>query len=210
MKVFFSAYDFFAYLAAGFVVIAAVDYAFCYGWIVGQNLKFSDGILVVVVAYLLGHIVALFSSIIFERGFVYKVLKSPEVHLLSPVKKRWWNRLFPRHFAPFPDETIVRVKRKAQENGIETVGRGLFLHCHTRAKTCQKTAERLSTILNQYGFCRNLSLALLVAAVALAIVKHWEFSAAALLAAIAMLYRYLKFFRHYTREVYLTYSEMSD
>ena len=208
MKVFFSAYDFFAYLAAGFVVIAAVDYAFCYEWIVGQNLKFSDGILVVVVAYVLGHLVAQFSSMIFERGLVLKLLKPPDVLLLSPVKKRWWNWLFSSYFAPLPEETIVRVNRKAQENGIETVGRGFFLHCHTHAKTCQKTAERLSTFLNQYGFCRNLSLALLVAAVTLATVKHWEVCAAALIAAIAMLYRYLKFFRHYTKEVYLTYSEM--
>ena len=82
-------------------------------------------------------------------------------------------------------------------------------------------AARLDTFLNLYGFSRNTSLAAALAAIVLLISAAvnaklgggyaWPrvgWAIAALFAAIALLYRYLKFFRHYTLQVFVLFAEM--
>ncbi len=79
------------------------------------------------------------------------------------------------------------------------------------------TYTRLSTFLNLYGFCRNVSLASLVAAVALAagslagtaytgtlIAPGW-WALGAFVIALGLFYRYLKFYRLYACEVLAAY-----
>lgn len=81
--------------------------------------------------------------------------------------------------------------------------------------------ERLDNFLNLYGFCRNICLALLLATVILlvggtsepwrngGVGEHiWWATVAAPVAAIGMFYRYLKFFRDFTIEVYRSYAEV--
>jgi hypothetical protein len=92
-------------------------------------------------------------------------------------------------------------------------------------KRDQATLERLNSFLNLYGFCRNLSLALILAVPLLLYGALREFdyktlqgingdrlawAAVALVASIGMFYRYLKFFRHYTVEVFMTYAELPN
>jgi len=86
------------------------------------------------------------------------------------------------------------------------------------------TKERLASFLILYGFCRNISMALLLTAVVLlvATVYHLDFHSvsfttasaacfwwfvAAVASAVGMFYRYLKFFKHYTEEVFRAYAE---
>ena len=224
MKIPFSAYDFFGTLAAGFVTLAAVDFAFEGGWLLRAEHTPVFGVVWVVIAYVTGHIVAHISSVFIEHKLVRNCFGSPEEHLLAVEKPSGaLATLFPGNFQPLPEATRIRIQTKARQCGVEPKGRAFFFHCHPIVKREAATLERLNSFLNIYGFCRNMTMAALVA-VALMIVgsirdldlddfwgsihseQLWA-AAAAAAAAIGMFYRYLKFFRHYTLEVFLAYME---
>jgi hypothetical protein len=211
----FSVYDFFGYLASSFLLFAAVDHAFDGGRLLGDSPKFMLGLLWLVVAYIAGHLIAHVSSVLLEQGLVRRVLRSPEETLFQERPCSAWARLFPGFYRPFPKEIRERVLVKAHEQaGIAGAGRALFFHCHTIAKRDQATLGRLNSFLNLYGFCRNSTLALSVAAAVLIagalfggdFGKLW-WAAAALVGSVGMFYRYLKFFKLYTEEVFRTYAE---
>jgi len=221
-KIPFIIYDFFGYLASGFLLLAATDYAFEWGWITKEKLPIGIGFLALLVAYILGHVVAHISSVVFEANFFRKVLGSPEDHLFSNSVETIWNRVFPSNFKPSPEETKKRILKKAKKARIIKPGRALFLHCHTIAKRDQAALERLNVFLNLYGFSRNISMALLLVALILTIGAIWSggcsklyhHSVVKLLAALGsvvmsyiMFLRYLKFFRHYTMDVFISYAE---
>lgn len=221
MKIPFSVYDFFAFLATGFLVLCAADYAFDLGWLQKEKLPPGMIVLLTLGAYVLGHLVANLSSYWLEHKFLRGVLKSPEETLFEEAKGGWV-RLFPIFYKPFPAETQKRVFDRAKAAGIHRPGRGLFFHCHSIVKRDQSTADRLSNFLNVYGFCRNMSMASLLSGVMLlyAAIRHMDWKTAAglqtdklvwagvaLVVAIGLFYRYLKFFKHYTEEVFRDYAE---
>jgi hypothetical protein len=221
-KIPFSVYDFFGYLASGFLVLAAADYAYDAAWFLKKDLGLAFGVFWAVAAYITGHIIANLSSYLLEKQFVRAVLGSPEETLFEAKKTTGLARLFPGFYEPLPGETQERILQKAKAKaGINKPGRSLFYHCHPIVKRQQVTLERLNTFLNLYGFCRNISMAALLAIPVLLIgayldwragthapgAKLWLAGAAAVVS-VGMLYRYLKFFRHYTIEVFITYAEI--
>lgn len=224
-KIPFSVYDFFGYLASGFVVLSAYDFAFGLGWLTTRSVPPGMALLAVLLAYVTGHAVAHLSSVLIELYFLRGVLKSPEEHLLAqfPPTSRW-RFLFPGNYAPLPHETQDRIRRKAKAAGVEPTGRALFFHCHPIVKRDQATLERLNTFLNLYGFCRNLSMGLVISAAILGVGAlqrlggplpdsvrvRLSLASISLVGAYILLLRYLKFFRHYTLEVFISYAEASD
>lgn len=215
MKIPFSIYDFFAYLASGFLILCAADYAFEGGWVLQEDLRAPYAIFWTVLAYIIGHIIATLSSFWLEHKFLRGVLMSPEVTLFDERKRTgFWPTVFPIFYKPFPKEIRSRVLQKARAEGFEEPGRGLFLHCHPIVMRQSHTLERLNTFLNLYGFCRNISMAALLSVPILAIGMiargydptklAWVFVAIG--AAVGMFYRYLKFFKHFTAEVFRTYA----
>ncbi|MCG6154189.1 hypothetical protein [Rubinisphaera margarita] len=223
MKLPFSVYDFFAYLATGFVVLCAADYAFDGGWLEKDKLPTGMLIFLIVAGYVLGHFVAHLSSFFLEHMFLRKVLKSPEETLFKAKASGFWSYIFPIFYKPFPPETQQRVLAKAAAAGITKPGRGLFFHCFAIVKREKSTAERLVTFLNVYGFSRNVCMAALIAAVILAFAAIRNYDRAAgtgfepaklawagvsVAVAIVLFYRYLKFFKHYTQEVFRDYAEL--
>lgn len=220
----FTLYDFFGCLSAGFVFLAAGDYAFDRQWLLADQLGLVSGVFWTVAAYITGHILANMAGWMLETKLVRDVLRSPEETLFWVDKPRGWRRLFPGHHRALPKETRDRILHKADRRaGIKEPGRALFFHCFGVVIHDQATRERLETFLNLYGFCRNVCLALLLSAGALilgAVSDSWRESGvgehiwwaipAALIAAIGMLYRYLKFFRDYTVEVFRSYAESGE
>src|SRR5262249_18134110 len=75
--------------------------------------------------------------------------------------------LFPIYFKPFPGQTSERVLKKSATEGFDKPGRALFFHCHAIVKRDKTTYDRLTSFLNLYGFCRNITMAALIAAVVL-------------------------------------------
>ena len=219
MKIPFSVYDFFGYLAAGFLVLAAIDFSCNGGWLLKDTMAPVFVMVWTVVAYILGHLVAHLASALLEHAFLRRFLGSPEEHLFGAKKKTWKARLFPANFRPFPKATQDRILARVADVGGPTFGRALFFHCHAIVKHQPVTLERLNVFLARYGFCRNVSMAAALAALVLAFSRVWcpsgapdlfPWLPAALLAAIGMLYRYLKFFRHYTTEVFTSYAEADN
>ena len=223
MSIPFSVYDFFGYLASGFLILVAVDYSTNDGKPMADTLAVIPAAFWLTVAYIIGHIVANIASFLLEHKFLRECLRSPEETLFEPQSKSFWAKVFPIFYRPFPVETQERVMTKARKLGIEKPGRGLFFHCHAIAKRDKTTLDRLSSFLNQYGFCRNISMTLLLVIPMLLYggFRHvrtqgraglraecllWAGMAA--IASIGMFYRYLKFFRHYTMEVFQTYAEL--
>jgi hypothetical protein len=222
MKIPFSIYDFFGYLSSGFTVLAALDFASGARWLFADSIPPGFALLVLLVAYVTGHVVAHISSVALEHGFLQRVLRSPEEHLLVATKSSTrWRWLFPGNFAPFPKGTRDRVLAKAAAAGAGPEPRALFLHCHACVKSEEATLGRLNMFLNLYGFCRNLAMSVLLSGFVLmgfTIMRAtWPLSAESrsslLIGALCfplsyvLLLRYLKFFRHYTLEVFVSYAE---
>jgi hypothetical protein len=218
MKIPFSVYDFFGYLAVGFLVLVSLDYSSGGGWLLKDTIAPIYVLLWVVIAYIVGHIVAHIASSLLEHLFLRKFLGSPEEHLFGDSTRTWKTKLFPATFKPFPKATQERILARAVECRAPKSGRALFFHCHAIVKHQAVTRDRMNIFLALYGFCRNTSMASTLAACSL-IVSHILFPSTApdlipwlpatLVVAVGMLYRYLKFFRHYTTEVFVSYADAS-
>lgn len=212
-KIPFSLYDFFGILASGFVVVSAFDFAFCFDWLSATSVPPGIVLLAVLLAYVTGHAVAHISSVVIEHFFLRRVLGPPEEHMFAQERPATrWRFLFPGNYAPLPRETQERIKYKAKAAGLETTGGALFLHCHAIVKRDQASSERLNTFLYLYGFCRNLSMGLMISAAIVVIgvpsvEARLSLASLCLVGAYILFLRYLKFFRHYTQEVLVSYGE---
>ncbi len=86
-------------------------------------------------------------------------------------------------------------------------GDDFFLFCLYRVREqCPASYARLQTFQNLYGFSRNVSFAGIV--ITLFLLSSWFHALEAIpvfFASIVMLFRYLKFFRHYSTEVFLSF-----
>lgn len=209
----FSAYDFFGYLASGFLALIAADFIVGEKWLLKDSLGLAPVLFWTGAAYITGQVLATPSSWLLEATVVGRWLGKPELILMSPKVRAFKTRLFPGYFKPLPDSIRQKVHEKAKGEGIPDEGIDLFLQALTRVRRVESAGTRLNTFLNLYGFCRNISFTAMGVALAMAawhLTRHVP--GALLLAgistvvAVGMFYRYLKFFRLFGVEVFLTYS----
>lgn len=214
-KIPFTTYDFWAYLSAGFVVLAAIDY------VGGTHLLYRDswtvvqGVMAMVSAYTVGQMVASLASRIYEEVLVVKLLGAPRLALFGLAKAwrpvRW---LIPGYFEPLPEATQKAILERAAPHGVTVPGEGLFWCAFAYARATPAVMSRLSDFLNLYGFARNVSLAAFLDAALLYWHYQWHagpnaalhLSQAAFVVGLGMLLRYLKFFRQYALEVFTSYA----
>ncbi len=214
----FSVYDFFGYLSAGFVLLVGLAAAFTGTESWQRTPGATVGLLLVIVAYTAGHVIANVSGYLIEGTLVRRVLGTPSTVLFQERRSRW-AKLLPGYYRPLPPEQRQRVLNRAVEAGITGPGEGLFYHCFSAAKERESTMTRLSTFLNLYGFCRNMAVSTFIVAIALfagtllgtaktghLVAPGW-WAGGAFLASIGLLYRYLKVFRHYSVEVFVSFAE---
>jgi hypothetical protein len=146
MNIPFSAYDIYGYLSNGFLFLCAVEYAFFGTSLADREWKVGNAAFYLVLAYIVGHIIANVSSYLLEYWVVRDGLKSPEETLFQPQQNTWRAFFFPIFYRPFPEETQKRVLAVAEKNGFDKPSRGLFLHAHTVVKQDKVTLERLTSI----------------------------------------------------------------
>ncbi len=215
-KIPFNVYDFFAYLFSGGAVLAAADSVYGGQWLLAEEVRPAVWLLLLAGAYVLGHVLASFSSWLFEQTLVGRLLGRPSRVLMGAGPGRFWKAIFPLYTRPLPAATRERVRRQARARGLpdEVSGDELFHHVFGVATRDDKLRARLDEFRNLYGFARNMALALLAVA---AIAAHglatgrlpsYGWTAVAALAGLAMLYRYLKFFREYSRRLFVAYAEL--
>lgn len=209
----FSVYDYFGHLASGFLLIVVLDYVIGEQWLLLENPPIGLWLVGVLVAYIIGQIIANPSAWLFERIIVNKWLMSPVVNLLRESPKTWLRRLFPGYFTPFPIAIRKKVMEKAEIYGISGPEPALFIHAFGKVKKDENAMARLNTFLNLYGFCRNISFVCLLAFLIL-IATSWggwgnldrlPWAFVALVGSIGMFYRYVKYFRQYSYELFITY-----
>lgn len=212
----FSVYDFFGYLASGAVVLAACAAAFFGYEPFEATPNLLVGFLLVILIYILGQVIANVAGDIIERRLVRGRLGTPTDLLLEfSAPNAFALRWFPGYCKALPPK--VRAQVRERSGGLQ--GDDLFFHCHAVMKSDATVQARLETFINLYGFCRNMAFALAVAAVALVlgvvlctaetgpVAGPGWWVGAALLSAVGLFYRYLKFYRHYAVELFVSYAE---
>jgi hypothetical protein len=211
----FTAYDFFAYLASGGVVVAATDFAFGSRFVLRDDIGVVPAVLLLLCSYVVGHAVAQVSAAILESWFAAKVLGRPTAILMGERTKAGWRRLFPLYFRSLELATQERIRAKAIAAGAAAAGEGLFAHAFGAVKQSEATLRRLEEFRNLYGFCRNLTIAclwaatcMLVAAVRDRATHEYVLAFGSCITAIVLLYRYLKFFRQFAFEMLISYAEL--
>jgi len=212
----FATYDFFGYLASGLLLVMGMDLTLGFPRVLGQDLKPIDVVALLLAVYVAGQLVATPSKALLEDGLVEKILGRPNMNLFRP--KRPWIRwaLFPGFYKPLPWAVQERVLTRAASEGIGGPGEVLFLHVRysPEIRGDEKLLARLDTFLNLYGFARNLAFTSLLVGVALSVRAWWlhadpalpKYALTALVVGILLLYRYLKFFRQYSYELFNTYA----
>lgn len=217
MKWPFSAYDLFAHLASGATILTAAAFSS------GRDIGEVDAVLQVgvfsIAAYTIGHIVAQLSSTLMEQGLIARLLGTPEERLMIPGGGLG-ARFFPGYFAPLPAETSEALRARLKSEGCPTTpGEAMFLHCWSIVRSNADVRQRLDSFLNLYGFSRNMAVATLLSVFIVsagAVFGDTSAGDATLVglslscASIVLVYRYLKFFRLYTREVLVRYVTHSD
>jgi hypothetical protein len=215
-KIPFSVYDFFAYLSSGVVWLLTADYILRLGLLQKDSVSPVLAVALILFSYVCGHIVAHFSSFIFEHFAVGRILKRPNVILLGE-KPHWivfaW--VCPNYFRALPKHTQERVVAQAESRGAKGTGEALFLHAYPVVSAVSSVQSRLDDFRNQYGFARNMSFAFVTSAIALLIAHfvsphpvrlRWALLSG--FTGIVLFYRYLKFFRQYSYELFLRYAEL--
>ena len=217
-KIPFSVYDFFGYLSSGVTALAGASFAYQGVEAFRLDLNGSQVLFFVIAAYVVGHVVASVSSFLLERRLTRGLIGSPTSWLFREDTPDGWRRALNAYHKPLPERTAKRVLAKAKDRaGIDGPGEALFYHCFGVVRRDEYPRERLAVFLNLYGFARNTSMAALISAALIGVaivinnrVNPTELWAGALLAVIvgaALYLRYLKFYRQYSVEVYITYAE---
>lgn len=214
----FTVYDFFGYLSSGAVFVALGDFTLGYHAVFKDKLPPAMWAILVMIAYVTGHAVAHLSAILFENIFVTRILGRPSETLLAQSSRGWvLRRLFSNYFRPLPKETRERIREQAALRGFGGTGESLFLHALPLVVRDEKNQKRLDEFRNLYGFARNMAFTLIITSLVLygSVVQTNQTSirplaACAAALAVIMLYRYLKFFRQYSYQLFVTYAELND
>jgi hypothetical protein len=215
-KIPFTVYDFFAYLSSGAVWVLTADYVLGFGLLDRDKITPVLAVMLIIFAYVCGHIVAHFSSFILEQTVVARLLRRPNSILMGEhARSRLLRWAFPGYFRALPQPTQRRVVAQAEARGAQTTGEALFLHAYPIVTANGALQARLDDFRNQYGFARNMSFAFLTSAVAILAAHHlgyhpvrYRWVLLSGLAGVALFYRYLKFFRQFSYELFLRYAEL--
>jgi hypothetical protein len=212
----FATYDFFGYLASGFLLVIGMELTLGFPRVLGQQLGPIDVVALLLAVYVAGQLVATPSKAVLEDGLVEKVLGRPNVNLFRRKRPPLRGILFPGFYKPLPPVVQERILRRVKNEGNPSTGETLFLHVRysTEVRADEKLQARLDTFLNLYGFARNLAFASLVLSAALG-ARLWllgidptlvKYAVTAFVVGVLLLYRYLKFFRQYSYELFNAYA----
>lgn len=216
----FDPYDFFGYLAAGIIVLIGLELTIGVPHVLGRNLAAFDLVAIGLLAYVVGQMIATPSQWILEDLVVSCILKRPVENLLRPKDSRrpLLRRLvFPGYYSPLPENVQKRVISKAVAEGLSEVSadESLFLHVRFRdyIRRDEALMARLGAFLNKYGFNRNLSFVAFLFAMAVMLSNPFDLSTdvtrytlLSFGAGILLFYRYIKFFRQYSYELFNVYA----
>lgn len=214
-KIPFTGFDFWAYLSAGFLLLFAADQVAGTNLLAREKWTIVQGIIAVSAAYSVGQLVSSVASNVFERLLVGRFLGYPRDVLFGHSKAwKWVRLLLPGYFEYLPERTRQLALENGQAVGIHACGNDLFFAAYSHARSMPVVVAKLENFLNQYVFCRNIALVSFADAGLLywayrwgdgpSIFLHWAWAASAM--GVGMAFRYLKYYRHFSVEVFATFA----
>jgi hypothetical protein len=210
----FDPYDFFGYLASGLLLVVGMNLTLGFPRVLGQDLKVVDSALLLLAVYVVGQLIATPAKALLEDGLVDRILGRPSINLLREKKPFVRSALFPGYYKPLPEQIRKKILARAATEHISTPGEALFLHVRYAPEVLnnEKLMAKLGSFINKYGFTRNLAFTSLTVGIALLVRTHStpdpnvrKYALTAFAAAVLLFYRYLKFFRQYSYEMFNTY-----
>lgn len=214
-KIPFTNYDFWAYLSAGFLFLFVIDHVAGMGLIARKEWTIMQGIVALSGAYAVGQLFSSLSSFLLERIFVGQFLGYPREVLFGRARAwKWVRPIFSGYFNALPERTKQLALGKGQATGVNEPGEALFWAAYTHARSTPAVLAKLENFLNLYGFCRNTALVALVDSGVLywsyrwgsGSVEYLYWSWIALGLGIGMIFRYLKFYRNFAVEVFISFA----
>jgi hypothetical protein len=210
----FDPYDFFGYLASGLLVVIGMQFTFGFPQILDRDLKAANLAILVLAVYVAGQMAAAPAKALLEDTIVDKILHRPNINLFRERKPRVRALLFPGFYKPLPPAIRRKILSKAESQGITGTGETLFLYVRYSADVLQDPTliGKLNSFINKYGFARNLAFTSLCVGLAVMLKTRaspeselTKYAATALISSVFLFYRYLKFFRQYSYEMFNTY-----
>ena len=156
----FTVYDFFGYLASGFLLILTAAYVTGKRCLFPDDLSFLASVFLILLAYILGHLMAEPAKLVYERLIIGRLLKRPDENLFHCNSKKFLAKIFPEYYDSFPEAIREKIRKKAEDEGIADIGKPLFTHAYGKVKKDNDAINRVDIFLTLYGFCRNTSFTL--------------------------------------------------
>lgn len=207
----FTDYDFYAYLTSGALSLAAWDYCFNgTAWLVRSGWSLMQGVLFVAGAYVIGHVVASFSSIVLEFGLARTLLSPPAQILLGLKEPNWFERVVGHAAGRYyrrssaSDRMLENASALLKSDKQSIDAEAVFQVAFARARSDKDAAQRMDEFRNLYGFCRNIAFVGLATSAAAALKPGpaaVTLSIGSLVLALAMTARFLKFYSTFAAEV---------
>lgn len=210
----FDAYDFFGYISSGLLVVLGMNVVLGFPPVLGRDLKPFETACLILFVYIAGQIVAGPAKAVLEDAFVCRILGRPARNLLRerPSRLRF---LFPGYFKQLPRAVREKVASRLGESAAmkEDDAQFLIVRFSPEVTGNDRLLARLNSFRDKYGFNRNLSFTAFVVSVAL-VAKHvttgdaltLKWGITGLVGSVLLFYRYLKFFRQYSYELFNTYA----
>jgi len=210
----FDPYDFFGYLASGLLILVGMQLVFGFPQILGHELKLVDSAFLLLAVYVAGQIIATPAKAFLEDLVVGKMLHRPGENLLRTKGPLVRGILFPGFYKPLPEPIRKKLLKRKEAEGIEGSDESFFLQVRYKPEVLEneRLLKRLDSFISKYGFARNLAFSSLVVGCALLWKSYsghnpetLKYSITALSAGFLLFYRYLKFFRQYSYELFNAY-----
>ncbi len=176
----FSEFDLFAYLVVGLVLLAICDLIFRTRLILRTEWGFGIGLVVVVTAYVLGHLVSIPGYWFIEEGIAKRLFdKRPEAVLLSEANCQpnqqvepptWVQATFLAHRVPLSCEVLKKIRVKENTKDSEKLENNAWLilgKANLAVRADMYARDRQLIFLRLYTFSRNMAFVALFGALAI-------------------------------------------
>ncbi len=214
----FTDYDFYAYLTSGALFLSVIDFAMNEAKLVTlSDWTFVQIVVAVAASYVIGHILATLAQLLIETFIVSKVISKPITLQLGydqpNVVERFIEVLVGRYYGPLDEAVQEKVKNEARLVLSKTMddplpAESVFQAGFRRSFSVNGARSRIDSFLNQYGFCRNISLVALLATIIFAWRAYCtEFPYenllvfGSMLIFVGMFVRFIKFYSSFQAEV---------
>lgn len=210
-KIPFDPYDFFGYIASGLLFVIGMDLVLGFPKVLGQDLKLVEVAALVLGVYVAGQILATPAKALLEDLIVGRILGKPNENLVSEKRAPLRRLLFPGFYKTLPTAAQARIREKAGELS----GEDLFHYVRFSGEVLgnDRLIAKIDSFRDKYGFARNLSFTSLLVGSAFIIKAAIHpgpslvgYGVTLLVGSVFLFYRYLKFFRQYSYEMFSVYA----